>query len=111
VSELRFEYLDGEIFAMAGGAPEHGILAAALIRMLGNALPKNCHVLTSDAKDRTELERKPETRTNAPLKHQPLGTRRNSEHEARFEKDVTREKNLRGDTGQEDMGNLALCGH
>ena len=28
MSELRLEYLDGEIFAMAGGSPEHGMIAA-----------------------------------------------------------------------------------
>jgi Uma2 family endonuclease len=34
VSELRLEYLDGEIFAMAGGSPEHGMIAARIIQSL-----------------------------------------------------------------------------
>lgn len=52
ISELRLEYLDGEIFAMAGGTPEHGMIAARMIQLLGAMLPKRCRVLTSDVKIR-----------------------------------------------------------
>ena len=52
VSDLRLEYLDGEIFAMAGGSPEHGILAARIIQWLGFRLPPECKVMTSDVKVR-----------------------------------------------------------
>jgi hypothetical protein len=32
VSEVRHEYLNGEVWAMAGGTPEHAALAAAMLR-------------------------------------------------------------------------------
>jgi Uma2 family endonuclease len=48
------EYLDGEIFAMAGGTPEHGIAAAKLIQLLGARLPAPCQVMTSDVKVRVQ---------------------------------------------------------
>jgi Uma2 family endonuclease len=50
VGELRLEYLAGEIFAMAGGTPEHGMIAARVIQALGARLPATCHVLTSDVR-------------------------------------------------------------
>ena len=34
-SETRHEFLNGEVWAMAGGTPEHSALAAAMIRELG----------------------------------------------------------------------------
>ena len=52
VSELRLEYLDGEIFAMAGGSPEHGMIAARIIQRLGATVPTGCRVMTSDVKVR-----------------------------------------------------------
>lgn len=52
MSELRLEYYDGDIFAMAGGTPEHGMLAAGLIATLSRSLPANCRVMTSDVKVR-----------------------------------------------------------
>lgn len=52
ISELRLEYYDGDIFAMAAGTPEHGMLAAGLIAMFGRQLPFACRVMTSDVKVR-----------------------------------------------------------
>lgn len=50
-SETRHEYLAGNVSAMAGGTPEHGALAAALIGELRNALRgKPCRVFTSDVR-------------------------------------------------------------
>lgn len=47
----RYEYHDGEVFAMAGGDPVHGAIAGNLIRLVGNGLvTKDCTVLTSDVK-------------------------------------------------------------
>ena len=54
LGDLRLEYLDGEIFAMAGGSPEHGMIAARVIQVLGARLPPGCRVLTSDVKVRIE---------------------------------------------------------
>ena len=46
-SPIRHEYLDGEIYAMAGGSPDHAALAAAVIGLLRNQLPPGCRVFTS----------------------------------------------------------------
>lgn len=52
-SEIRHEFLNGDVWAMAGGTPEHGALAAAVIRELGIALRgKPCRVYTSDVRVR-----------------------------------------------------------
>ena len=47
-SSVRHEYLDGEIYAMAGGSPDHAALAAAMIAALGRRLPSGYRVFTSD---------------------------------------------------------------
>jgi len=54
MSEVKLEYCDGEIYAMAGGTPAHADLAAAAIRLLSNALLGRCRVSTSDLKVRIE---------------------------------------------------------
>ena len=52
-SAARHEFLDGAVWAMAGGSPEHGALAAAIIGQLQNALRgKPCRVYTSDVRVR-----------------------------------------------------------
>jgi Uma2 family endonuclease len=53
-SSVRHEYLDGEIYAMAGGTPDHAALAAAVIGLLRNGIPVSCRVFTSDLRIRTE---------------------------------------------------------
>lgn len=48
-SSTRHEFLDGEIYAMAGGSEEHSALAAEALRALGNAIGEQpCRVHTSD---------------------------------------------------------------
>lgn len=48
-SPTKHEFLDGEIYAMAGGSEEHSALAAEVLRVLGNALSgRPCRVHTSD---------------------------------------------------------------
>lgn len=54
VSGVKLEYCDGEIYAMAGGTPAHADLAAAILRLLGNALLGRCRVSSSDLKIRIE---------------------------------------------------------
>lgn len=49
-TSLRYEYHNGEVFAMAGGSPKHGIIAGNTIRLLGNQLKKGCRVGSSDLK-------------------------------------------------------------
>lgn len=51
-SSVRHEYLDGEIYAMAGGSPDHAALAAQVIRLLGPQLPPGCRAFTSDLRVR-----------------------------------------------------------
>ena len=53
LSEVRHEYLRGEVWAMAGGTPEHGRLAANVIAELRGALRgRPCAVFTSDVRVR-----------------------------------------------------------
>jgi Uma2 family endonuclease len=51
-SPVRHEYLDGEIYAMAGGSPDHAVLAAAALRIVGNQLPPGCRAATADLRIR-----------------------------------------------------------
>lgn len=55
VSEVKHEYLDGVVRAMAGGTIEHNRLATRFARLVGNALgDRPCEAFTSDAKIRIE---------------------------------------------------------
>jgi len=50
-SEIRHEYLDGEVFAMAGASREHNQISANIVRVLGNQLlERPCSVFSSDMK-------------------------------------------------------------
>lgn len=61
---VRHEWLDGQVYAMAGGTLTHAELAAAVLRELGNlALLCGCRAFSSDAKVRvlaTELATYPD---------------------------------------------------
>ena len=47
--EVRYEYWDGQVIAMAGAEPEHNVLKDNIARELGNRLLKRrCRVMTSD---------------------------------------------------------------
>src|SRR5204862_6984472 len=53
VSTIRHEFYDGEIYAMAGGTPEHAAMAAAITTALGRQLEgTNCRVYSSDLRVR-----------------------------------------------------------
>lgn len=46
---FRHEYMDGEIFAMAGGNKRHNLISANVIRVIGNQiLDRSCSVYGSD---------------------------------------------------------------
>ena len=48
-SSTKHEFLDGEIYAMAGGSEDHSALAAQVLRALGNAIgDRPCRPHTSD---------------------------------------------------------------
>jgi len=52
-SDIRHEYLNGEVWAMAGGTPEHSALAAAIIAQLGASMRgKPCRMFSSDLRVR-----------------------------------------------------------
>lgn len=58
-SEVRSEYFDGEIFAMAGASREHNQISTNLVRVLGNQLlEKPCNVYSSDMKVKIDKVRK-----------------------------------------------------
>jgi Uma2 family endonuclease len=48
--DIRYEYLDGEVIAMAGGTVDHGRIALNIARWLDDRLKHPCHVHTSDIK-------------------------------------------------------------
>jgi Uma2 family endonuclease len=48
ISPTKHEFLNGEIYAMAGGSEEHSALSAEILRLLGNAIgDRPCRVHTS----------------------------------------------------------------
>ncbi len=47
---LRYEYFDGEVFAMSGGTLPHADIALNIASLLKSALSKRCKVRNSDAK-------------------------------------------------------------
>ena len=54
-SNVKHEYLDGQIYAMAGGTPEHAALAAAVSGLLfGQLRGKPCRVYSSDLRVRAK---------------------------------------------------------
>ncbi|MCP4695496.1 MAG: Uma2 family endonuclease [Gammaproteobacteria bacterium] len=59
LSEVRHEFFDGEIFAMAGAARKHNRISSNLVRHIGNQLSgKPCGVYSSDMKVKRESSRK-----------------------------------------------------
>lgn len=53
MSAVRHEFLNGEIFAMAGGTPEHAALAAAVVVLLGRKLDGSpCRPYSADLRIR-----------------------------------------------------------
>ena len=48
-SDEKHEWSDGVVFAMSRGTPEHARLSSRMIRVLGNALGRDCEVYSSDA--------------------------------------------------------------
>lgn len=52
---VRHEYYDGEIYAMAGGTPEHAAIAAAITASIGRQLEGGaCRVYSSDLRVRVK---------------------------------------------------------
>ena len=54
-SPVKHEFLDGVVWAMAGGSPEHAAIAANVARLLGNQLVgQRCRVFSSDLRVRVK---------------------------------------------------------
>ncbi|WP_438015684.1 Uma2 family endonuclease [Sorangium sp. So ce315] len=52
-SEAKHEHVNGEIFAMAGGTPEHGLMAVNVASVLrGQLVDRRCRVYNSDVRVR-----------------------------------------------------------
>lgn len=49
-TDTRYEYHDGEVFAMAGGSLEHSAIITNVLNMLGNLLPSDCRPFESNLK-------------------------------------------------------------
>lgn len=52
LSAVKHEFLDGEIYAMAGGSVLHAALSAAVLAALAARLPKGCRAYSSDLRIR-----------------------------------------------------------
>jgi len=62
-SAVRHEYWNGEIYAKAGGTPDHASLAAALIGTVYAQLPATCRAFSSDLRvyvEQTDLTTYPD---------------------------------------------------
>jgi Uma2 family endonuclease len=75
-ANVKHEFLDGEIYALAGGTPEHAALAAAVTTIIGAQLGEGpCRVFSSDLKVRvvaTGLVSYPDiTVICGPIEHDP----------------------------------------
>src|SRR3954465_4390696 len=54
-SEIKHEFYAGEVFAMAGGTPDHALIMGNLITVLNGALRDcGCRVYTSDLRVKVE---------------------------------------------------------
>lgn len=47
-SDVKHEWFNGSVYAMSRGTPEHARLSARIVRLVGNALPGDCEVYSSD---------------------------------------------------------------
>jgi Uma2 family endonuclease len=55
ISAVKHEFRDGEVWAIAGGSPEHAAVAGNVVRLLGQALlHRRCRVFTSDLRVRIQ---------------------------------------------------------
>lgn len=54
ISDIKHEYIDGEVYAMTGASANHGRILANLVRLLGNHLAgAPCDVFAADMKVKT----------------------------------------------------------
>lgn len=53
-SQVRHEYVDGQVYAMVGASDRHGLITLNLAGTLSQRLPDHCQVFSSDMKVRVE---------------------------------------------------------
>ena len=53
-SQVRHEYVDGEVYAMVGASDRHGLVTLNLAGLLSQRLPERCQVFSSDMKVRIQ---------------------------------------------------------
>jgi Uma2 family endonuclease len=53
-SNVKHEYLDGQIYGMAGGTPQHAALAAAIVGLLFGQLRSGCRAHSADLRLRVQ---------------------------------------------------------
>ena len=51
-SQIRHEYMDGEVYAMVGASDRHGLITLNFASLLSQRLPDRCQVFSSDMKVR-----------------------------------------------------------
>ena len=54
-SQVRHEYVDGELYAMVGASDRHGLITVNLASLLSQRLPDRCQVFASDMKVRIQV--------------------------------------------------------
>lgn len=57
-SDMRHEYHDGQVYAMAGASAKHNLVAGNAFSLLHARLPDHCDVFMADMKVRLQLQRK-----------------------------------------------------
>jgi Uma2 family endonuclease len=53
-SQVRHEYVDGEVYVMVGASDRHGLITLNLAGLLSQRLPERCLVFSSDMKVRIQ---------------------------------------------------------
>ncbi len=51
-AETRSEFCDGELFAMAGGSPNHSFLCVQFALLMAPQLPRSCRIFNGDLRIR-----------------------------------------------------------
>lgn len=55
--DMRYEYIDGHVYALAGGTIAHARIALNMVKLLDERLQEPCHVYTSDVRVRLSESR------------------------------------------------------
>ena len=56
VSDIRYEYADGQVYAMAGATDRHNLITVNVATLFNNALPDHCEIFAADLKVRIQTQ-------------------------------------------------------